>query len=320
MKKLIDNHFLLENCIKETSLPGRLPDYRGKVRDIYNLPGRRMAIIATDRISAFDHVFHEAIPFKGQLLNLMAWHCFQQIAPLCKHHVVDVPHPNVTIALKCDPFPIEIVVRGVLAGHAWRVYQKGGRTLCGVSLPDGLRQYEAFPAPIITPTTKAHEGHDLDITEKEILEQKKATPAQWNKITRTALALFQKGREAALRKGLILADTKYEFGWFDNELILIDEVHTTDSSRYFYADGYHERLASGSPQIQLSKEFLREWLINNGHHETMDQKLPALPDTLRLSIYERYRELYEKLTGTVFEPVPATDFSQQLEALLKKYQ
>ena len=316
MKDSTDTSALLGQCIRETTVSGRPPDYQGKVRDIYLLPGDRMAIIATDRISAFDHIFAEPIPYKGQLLNQLAWYGFRQIASVCRHHVLDVPHPNITIARKCKPLPVEVVVRGYLSGHAWRVYQDGGRELCGQKLPDGLRQNEAFEQPIITPSTKAHQGHDEDISEEKIINRGLVTAERWEEIRETALNLFRKGTETARKKGLLLVDTKYEFGLWQGELVLIDEVHTADSSRYFYADTYQRLLEENAPQKQLSKEFLREWLIDNGYHGTLDQKLPVLPDELRISIYRRYRELYERLTGETFEPVSTTGFNRYLEELL----
>ncbi len=310
---------LLENGIRETSIPQHPVDYRGKVRDIYLLPDDRMAIVATDRISAFDHVFTEPIPFKGQLLNRLAWYGFRKTASVSTHHVLDVPHPNVTIARRCTPLPLEIVVRGYLAGHAWRMYKEGAREICGIKLPDGLRQNEAFHEPLITPSTKAHEGHDQDISEAEIMARGMVTKERWKQILKTAGKLFKKGTEVALEKGLLLVDTKYEFGLYRDELVLIDEVHTPDSSRYFYADEYEERLQKGAPQKQLSKEFLREWLIDNGFYGQSDQKLPKLPDELRVSIYRRYRELYEKLTGETFEPVSVTGFNDYLAELLSGF-
>ncbi len=317
MKPHADSSQLLEHCIHQTDVPGRPADYRGKVRDIYFIDQKRMAIVATDRISAFDHIFNEPIPFKGQLLNQLAWYGFRQIEDICTHHVLDVPHPNVTVARKCQPLPVEVVVRGYLTGHAWRVYKDGGRTLCRQPLPEGMMQHEAFPSPIITPSTKAHEGHDEDITEQEIIGRKLVSEQRWGEIRKTALRLFRRGSDVAREKGLILVDTKYEFGLFDDELVLIDEVHTADSSRYFYADGYEELLEKGEPQKQLSKEFLREWLIESGHHATLDEKLPVLPDELRISIYNRYRELYEKLTGKDFVPAPTMDFNRWLGDFLE---
>ena len=317
MKPHADSSQLLDHCIYQTDVPGRPADYRGKVRDIYFMDQKRMAIVATDRISAFDHIFNEPIPFKGQLLNQLAWYGFRQVEDICTHHVLDVPHPNVTVARKCQPLPVEVVVRGYLTGHAWRVYRDGGHLLCGQPLPEGMQQHEAFPEPIITPSTKAHEGHDEDITEKEIIGRGLVPEQRWKEISDTALKLFRRGSDVAREKGLILVDTKYEFGLFDDELVLIDEVHTADSSRYFYADGYEERLEKGEPQKQLSKEFLREWLIESGHYATLDQKLPVLPDELRISVYNRYRELYEKLTGEIFTPAPTKDFNRWLGEFLE---
>lgn len=311
---------LLDQCITETAITNRSPDYRGKVRDIFILSDNRMAIVVTDRISAFDHIFLEAIPFKGQLLNLIAWHNFRNIQSVCPHHVLDVPHPNVTIARKCSPLPVEVVVRGYLAGHAWRVYEQGERMLCGKKLPDGLRRNEALPEPIITPTTKAARGHDEDITEEEIISKGIVHPDLWEKTRNTSLALFDQGTRDAAERGLILVDTKYEFGTYNDELVLIDEVHTPDSSRYFYSDEYQKRLSEDAPQKQLSKEFLREWLIENGYQKQLDSRLPTLPDDLRISIYHRYRELYEKLSGTRFEPTPTTGFNALLEDLLSWYE
>ncbi|MDI6401805.1 phosphoribosylaminoimidazolesuccinocarboxamide synthase [Balneolaceae bacterium ANBcel3] len=319
MNSRFNASWLLRNCLKESSAKDRPPDYRGKVRDIYTLPGNRLLIVSTDRISAFDHIFAEPISFKGQLLNMLAWHGFQKIADLCPHHVLEVPHPNITIAKKCSPVPVEVVVRGYLSGHAWRTYSNGLRTLCGVSMPDGLRQNEAFPEPLLTPTTKAHEGHDEDISEAEILSGGLVSEDLWKQIRQTAIALYKRGAETARKQGLILVDTKYEFGLFDGKLTLMDEVHTPDSSRFFYADTYQECLDKGTPQKQLSKEFLREWLIQEGHHAHMDSVLPALPDTLRISIFERYCELFETLTGTRFEPVETEDFNDRLSTILESH-
>ncbi|MEX0681307.1 MAG: phosphoribosylaminoimidazolesuccinocarboxamide synthase [Balneolales bacterium] len=311
---------LLNNCIRETSVPGRAVSYRGKVRDIYHLTDNIMAIVVTDRVSAFDHVFAEPIPFKGQLLNRMAWYGFRQIESICKHHIIEVPHPNVTIAQKCRSLPVEVVIRGYLSGHAWRVYQGGSRELCGQKLPDGLVQHQAFEQPIITPTTKAQYGHDEDISEAEIIQRELVPRELWEQVRETAFLLFQQGSMVARKQGLLLVDTKYEFGLYQNELVLIDEVHTTDSSRYFYADGYEERIHKGAPQKQLSKEFLREWLIKKGFVGKLDKNLPSLPDELRISVYQRYRELYETLTGETFEPVSVSGFNEWLGDLLYSLQ
>ena len=311
---------LLQQCLGETGTSRHSPDYRGKVRDIYYLPRGLMAIVVTDRISAFDRVFREPVPFKGQLLNLLSRHAFKQVEDLCEHHLLDVPHPNVAIAKRCRPIPVEIVVRGYLTGHAWRIYQQGERILCGKRLPAGLNRNEPFPEPLVTPATKAAAGHDEDISRQQILAKGLLEPDQWNVIHEKALQLFARGSERAAERGLILADTKYEFGWYDDRIILIDEVHTTDSSRFFLASGYEDRLRRNEDQKQLSKEFLREWLIRKGLHQVMDrERIPELPDEVRISLYERYRELFELLTGSKFEPTSLNGFQLWLDKLLDEY-
>lgn len=294
----------LQTCILHTDLTGLKKLHQGKVRDVYELPHHRIALVATDRISAFDHIMKEGIPYKGQILNQLSAFFFKSIGDITPTHFLGLPHPNVMVAKKCDPVPVEVVVRGVLTGHAWRVYRDGGRELCGVRLPDGLREYDFFSQPIITPATKAVQGHDEDISEREILEQKIVDPALWEEIRETALLLFKRGERMAASRGLILADTKYEFGLADGVCTLMDEVHTADSSRYFYADGYMERLECGEKQRQLSKEYLREWLMEQGFMGKETQNVPRLPDDIRWSIFERYLELYEVMTGQTFEPVP----------------
>ncbi|MEX0639246.1 MAG: phosphoribosylaminoimidazolesuccinocarboxamide synthase, partial [Balneolaceae bacterium] len=234
----------LNSCIHSTRLPSFDEPYRGKVRDVYSLDEKRLAIVVTDRISAFDHIMKEAIPFKGQILNRLAEFSFRKVEDLIPTHILSVPHPNVTVAKKCDPIPIEVVVRGYLTGHAWRTWQSGKRMLCGVPLPSDMKEHERFDQPILTPATKAVEGHDEDISEQEILKKRIVDPELWHRIREVAFQLFERGSSIAEREGLILVDTKYEFGLHQGELTLIDEVHTTDSSRYFYADGYHERLES----------------------------------------------------------------------------
>lgn len=296
-------------------LPDRLPPplatthfdfgqrYQGKVRDTYALDEHRLALVTTDRISAFDHVLRQAIPLKGQVLNGVAAYFFERTADLVPNHVVSVPDPNVTVAVRCDPLPIEFVMRGYLAGHAWRVYRSGGRMLCGESLPEGLREAERLPAPLLTPATKAEEGHDEDISRAEILNRGILDPETLNQVTSYAHALFARGTELAAERGLILVDTKYEFGRApDGRLLVIDEVHTPDSSRYYYAEGYEERLAAGQPQRQLSKEFVREWLMDQGFQGLDGQVLPDLtPDFVR-KVAARYVELYEMVTGIDFIP------------------
>jgi len=289
--------------------------YRGKVRDTYELAEDRLALVTTDRISAFDHVLRQAIPLKGQVLNGVAAHFFERTADLVPNHVLSVPDPNVTLAVRCQPLPIEFVMRGYLAGHAWRVYRDGGRELCGETLPDGLREAERLPRPLLTPATKADEGHDEDISRAEILARGIVDSETLDQATEYAHALFARGTELAAEQGLILVDTKYEFGRApDSRLLVIDEVHTPDSSRYYYAEGYEKRLASGTPQRQLSKEFVREWLMDQGFQGLDGQMLPDLtPDFVR-EVTERYVELYETVTGHVFAP----DLSQHPEERVRR--
>jgi phosphoribosylaminoimidazole-succinocarboxamide synthase len=311
----------LNNCITKTDVPGFPEPYRGKVRDVYNLGDNKLAIVASDRISAFDHIMKQAIPYKGQILNSLAAFAFEKVDDLVATHVIDVPHPNVTIAKKCDPIPIEVVIRACLTGHAARVYKSGKRVLCGVELPDGIVENQKFEEPILTPATKAEEGHDEDISEKEILDQGIVEPELWSEIREKAFKIFERGQQIAEKQGLILVDTKYEFGLNNGEVTLIDEVHTADSSRYFYADGYEERLAEGKPQKQLSKEFLREWLMNHDFQGKEGQTLPDLPDEFRWKVYNRYSELFEKITGNSFEPkqISLPHFDNELKEIFKDY-
>lgn len=309
----------LNNCVISTSSRIVENPYRGKVRDVYHLNSQTLGIVVTDRISAFDHIMKQAIPFKGQILNRLAEFSFHKVSDLVPVHLLDIPHPNVTIAKKCDPIPVEVVIRGYLTGHAWRVYKAGERELCGVHLPSGLKEHQKLPEPILTPATKAKEGHDEDISEQEIISQKIVNPELWAQIREIAFKLFERGTQIAADQGLILVDTKYEFGLYKNELTLIDEVHTSDSSRYFYMDGYEERLKKNKPQKQLSKEFLREWLMEQGFQGLEGQKLPELPDTFRWSIYQRYKELYETITGKGFKPVIVKNFNSELDEIFQKY-
>lgn len=311
----------LKNCITKTDVPGFPEPYRGKVRDVYNLDDDKLAIVASDRISAFDHIMKQAIPYKGQILNSLAAFAFEKVVDLVPTHVIDVPHPNVTIAKKCDPIPIEVVIRACLTGHAARVYKSGKRVLCGVKLPDGMAENQKFEEPILTPATKAEEGHDEDISEKQILDQGIVEPELWAAIREKAFKIFERGQQIANEQGLILVDTKYEFGLNNGEITLIDEIHTADSSRYFYADGYEERLAEGKPQKQLSKEFLREWLMDHGFQGKEGQTLPDLPDKFRWKVYNRYSELFEKLTGNPFEPKPVdlSHFNDELKEIFENY-
>jgi len=296
----------LDRTIDRTDLTGAGLDldarYEGKVRDTYRR-GEHLILVTTDRISAFDHVLRQTIPLKGHVLNQTAAYFFEATGDLVPNHVVSVPDPNVTVATACEPVPIEFVVRGYLEGHAWREYDAGRRTLCGQPLPDGLRQGSKLPKPILTPATKAEEGHDEDISREEILTRGVVDESTFDQLEEYALALFDRGTEMAAEQGLILVDTKYEFGRRpDGTLVLIDEVHTPDSSRYYYADGYEERLQAGETQEQLSKEFVREWLMEHGFQGKAGQTLPDLPDDFRVTVAERYVELYETVTGRTFAP------------------
>jgi phosphoribosylaminoimidazole-succinocarboxamide synthase len=311
----------LDNCITKTDVPDYSAPYRGKVRDVYTLTDDKIGIVASDRISAFDHIMKQAIPYKGQILNSLAAFAFDKVEDIVATHIIDVPHPNVTIAKKCDPIPVEVVIRACLTGHAARVYKSGKRVLCGVDLPEGMVENQKFEEPILTPATKAEEGHDEDISEKEILEQGIVDPEIWAEVREKAFKIFERGQQIANQQGLILVDTKYEFGLYDGEVTLIDEVHTADSSRYFYADGYEERLKKGEPQKQLSKEFLREWLMDHDFQGKEGQTLPDLPDEFRIKVYKRYTELFEKLTGQSFEPTPLDmkKFNDELKEIFDEY-
>ncbi|RMG67480.1 MAG: phosphoribosylaminoimidazolesuccinocarboxamide synthase [Bacteroidetes bacterium] len=303
------------------SFPGQRDLYRGKVRDVYNIGEEYLVIVASDRISAFDHILPAPIPFKGQVLNQISAHFFEAVKELVPTHVISVPDPNVTIGRKCKPILIEVVVRGYLAGHAWRVYKSGERTLCGVPLPEGLKEADKLPAPIITPATKSMIGHDEDISEREILKSGLLEPDEWAKIKHYALTLFEKGTEMAAERGLLLVDTKYEFGYWNDDIYLIDEVHTPDSSRYYYAEGYADRQARGEAQRQLSKEFVREWLMDHGFQGKDGQQMPEMPADFVELVSNRYIELYERMTGKAFDrtpdPDPATRITQNVGAALK---
>lgn len=293
--------------------------YQGKVRDTYRQDDR-LILVTTDRISAFDHVLAQTIPFKGQVLNQTAAHFFEATEDLVPNHVVSVPDPNVTVARACTPIPIEFVVRGFLAGHAWREYDRGKRTLCGQPLPDGLRESERLPEPILTPTTKAEEGHDQDVTREEAIAGSDVDEATFDRLEEWALQLFRRGSEMAEERGLYLVDTKYEFGRTPTgDLVLIDEVHTPDSSRYYYQDGYEERLERGEPQRQLSKEFVREWLMDHGFQGKAGQDMPDLPDDFRIEVTNRYVELYETVTGSDFEPNTHLDPQQRIHEAVAEY-
>lgn len=301
------------------NFPGQTAFYAGKVRDVYTIQNQWLVMVASDRISAFDVVLPRPIPFKGQVLNQIAAFMLQATEDICPNWLLDVPAPNVSIGKKCTPFKIEMVVRGNLVGHAWRTYQQGIRNLCGAQLPDGLRENDYFPTPIITPSTKADAGHDEDITPSEIISRGICTKAEWEQLSQYALALFERGKTIAAKRGLILADTKYEFGKIGDTIYLMDEVHTPDSSRYFYADGFAERQQSGERQKQLSKEFVREWLIENNFMGKEGQTVPEMSDAWVQTISQRYIELYERLTGKEFvaEPIAAAETFERVKASVK---
>ncbi len=289
------------------SFPGQTGFYSGKVRDVYSIGSDWLVMLASDRISAFDVILPRPIPFKGQVLNQIAAWMLSSTRDICPNWLVEVPAPNVSIGKRCQPFKIEMVVRGNLTGHAWRTYSSGKRTLCGVPLPEGLKENDYFPYPIITPSTKASEGHDEDISKEEIIAKGLASADDWKVLEEYTLRLFARGKEIAAQQGLILVDTKYEFGKIGDTIYLMDEIHTPDSSRYFYADGFEERQAAGERQKQLSKEFVREWLIANNFMGKEGQTVPVMSDEWVNTISQRYIELYEKVTGKSFVPEKLED-------------
>jgi len=296
------------DAIKETNynFANQTGFYRGKVRDVYTVSDNVLVMVATDRISAFDVVLPRAIPHKGQVLNQIAAKFLKATEDILPNWVVKIVGPNITVGVKCEPFKVEMVVRGYLSGHAWRIYRAGGRELCGVPLPEGLRENDRLPWPIITPTTKAAVGHDEDISRAEIIQRGIVGEADYAQLETYALALFQRGTEMAAERGLILVDTKYEFGKRNGKIYLMDEIHTPDSSRYFYAEGYAERQQKGEPQRQLSKEFVRQWLIENGFRGEEGQQVPEMTDEVVRAISDRYVELYERITGEKFRPAGAS--------------
>ncbi len=308
------------NAIKETNFKfkNQTGFYRGKVRDVYYF-GDTMAMVATDRISAFDVVLPRAIPDKGRVLNQIAAYNLAATKQVVPNWVIQTPDPNVTIGFKCEPFAVEMVVRGYLAGHAAREYKAGKRTVCGVSLPDGLKENDKLPTPIITPTTKAHIGHDEDISREAILERGIVSEVDYKQLEDYTLKLFALGTEMAAKRGLILVDTKYEFGKHNGTIYLIDEVHTPDSSRYFYQEGYAERQQKGEAQKQLSKEFVRQWLIENGFQGKEGQRVPEMTDKIVQSISERYQELYLQMTGETLAPVDYETLNQRIEQSIVNY-
>lgn len=299
--------------------PGQTQFYSGKVRDVYTIDNKYLVMVASNRISAFDVILPEPIPFKGQVLNQIASYMLDKTRDICPNWLISTPAPQVTIGKKCEPFKIEMVVRGNLVGHAWRTYQTG-RILCGQHMPDGMKENDPFPTPLITPSTKASEGHDEDISEEEILSKGLATPSEWEELKKYTLALYERGKELAKKQGLILADTKYEFGKLDGEIVLMDEIHTPDSSRYFYAEGFEERQKTGERQLQLSKEFVREWLIANNFMGKEGQTVPTMSKEWIQTISNRYIELYNKLIGQPFQPNELSDEETEnrvIEALSK---
>ena len=297
------------------NFPRQTAFYKGKVRDVYTIADKYLVMLASDRISAFDVILPRPIPFKGQVLTQIAAHMLKATADICPNWLMSVPAPNVSIGKKCDPFKIEMVVRGNLTGHAWRTYASGKRVLCGATMPDGMKENDYFPSPIITPSTKAAEGHDEDIAPADIVAQGLATAEEWDQLSDYTLRLFARGKEIAARQGLILVDTKYEFGKLDGQIVLMDEIHTPDSSRYFYADGFEERQQKGERQKQLSKEFVREWLIENNFMGKEGQTVPAMSDEWVGTISKRYIELYEKVIGQPFAAEQLSDLETEQRIL-----
>jgi phosphoribosylaminoimidazole-succinocarboxamide synthase len=287
--------------------PGQTNFYKGKVRDVYTIDNRLLVMIASNRISAFDVVLPKPIPYKGQVLNQVAAYMLRSTKDICDNWLLETPAPNVSVGIKCIPFKVEMVVRGNLTGHAWRTYSAGKRILCGVELPDGLHENDYFHQPIITPSTKAEEGHDEDISKEDIIKRQIVSETDYEVLEYYTFQLFSRGRELAKKRGLILVDTKYEFGKLGDKIILIDEIHTPDSSRYFYEDGFDERQSAGEKQKQLSKEFVREWLIENNFMGKEGQQVPEMDEEWVATIRDRYIELYEKLIGEKFQPDDLAD-------------
>lgn len=305
--------------MSQFQFPEQTKFYKGKVRDVYTIGNDTLVMVASNRISAFDVILPKPIPYKGQVLNQVAAHMLKATEDICPNWLTATPAPNASVGKKCIPFKIEMVVRGNLTGHAWRTYASGKRVLCGVNLPEGMKENDFFPTPIITPSTKADEGHDEDISKEEIIAKDLATIGDWKILEKYALALFARGKELAAARGLILVDTKYEFGKISDEIILMDEIHTPDSSRYFYAEGFEERQSKGERQKQLSKEFVREWLIENNFMGKEGQVVPEMSEDWIDTISKRYIELYEAVTGKKFVPENWTD-EQTFEAIKKVLQ
>jgi len=299
---------------------GQKSVYHGKVRDVYNIDDDLIVMVATDRISAFDVILPKGIPFKGQVLNQIAAKFLDSVNDICPNWKLATPDPMVTVGLKCEGFRVEMIIRSILTGSAWREYQKGCREICGVKLPDGMKENQRFPEPIITPTTKADEGHDMNISKEEIIAQGIVSKEDYEIMENYTRKIFSRGQEIAAKHGLILVDTKYEFGKRDGKVYLIDEIHTPDSSRYFYADKYEEKLRNGEPQRQLSKEFLRQWLIENGFMNEPGQQMPEITDEYADSVSERYIELYEHITGEKFDKANVSDdIAARIEKNVSEY-
>lgn len=301
------------------SFPKQKDVYHGKVRDVYNIDDQYLVMVVSDRISAFDVVLPEGIPYKGQVLNQIAAKSLDATADIVANWKIATPDPNVTVGHHCEPFKVEMVIRGYLTGHAWREYRDGKRSICGIPMPDGMVENQKFEHPILTPTTKADQGHDEDISREAIIEQGLVSKGDYEMLEDYTRKLFQRGTEIAAEKGLILVDTKYEFGKKDGQIFLIDEIHTPDSSRYFYADGYEERLKKGESQKQLSKEFVRQWLIENGFQGKEGQKVPAMDADLVKSVSERYIELFENITGDSFVKSEIEDIQSRIEQNVKAF-
>lgn len=301
------------------SFPGQTHVYKGKVRDVYTLENGLVVMVASDRISAFDHILPKGIPFKGQILNQIAALFLNATKDIVPNWLLATPDPSVAVGLKCEPIRLEMVIRGYLAGHAAREYKAGKRTLCGVTLPEGMKENDKFPTPIITPASKEEEGHDEDISREDIIKRGIVSEEVYTKLENYTHALFQRGTEMAAKQGLILVDTKYEFGIHDGQIYLIDEIHTPDSSRYFYKDGYEERQAKGKVQKQLSKEFVREWLMEHNFQGLDGQTMPDMPDSFVATVTERYTELYERITGQKFEKSDTSNIEARIEKNVVEY-
>jgi len=309
------------NAITESefNFPGQLSVYHGKVRDVYTLKNDLVVMVASDRISAFDHVLPKGIPFKGQVLNQVATMFLDATKDIVPNWLLATPDPSVAVGLACEPIRVEMVIRGYLAGHAAREYAAGKRMICGVEMLEGLKENDRFPEPIITPASKAEEGHDEDISREEIIQKDLVPEAIYLQMENYTRALFQRGTEIAAKRGLILVDTKYEFGLLNDNVILIDEIHTPDSSRYFYSDGYNERQIKGEPQKQLSKEFVRQWLMENGFQGLEGQTMPDMPDEFVQTITDRYIELYERISGNTFVKAETSDIANRIQSNVENY-